>query len=202
MAAHKMRHSRFQKLAGKMGKAAPPCMAGDADWRTSDGWLDETDVPESDSSLHAAAMPDFTRAALPAASLLPPPHTGSRPPAVSRSSLGLEVRQCLQSKLALLLYPHSLPVHSSRVRSFDNPSLEPMTPTVGRPPAQMLCCRIASRAATRLASRRRSGRPEDHAVLPTLSEPELLSLCAAAVRISVSLLVKWPTWTHCITAFP
>lgn len=60
MAAHKMRHPRFQKLAAKMGRVAPPCMADDADWRTANGWLDETDVPESDASLHVAPMPDFT----------------------------------------------------------------------------------------------------------------------------------------------
>lgn len=61
VAAHKIRHPRFARLASKMGRAAPPCMADDADWRAADSWLDEADVPESDASLHAAPMPDFTR---------------------------------------------------------------------------------------------------------------------------------------------
>jgi hypothetical protein len=56
-----MRHPRFGRLTAKMARAAPPCMADDGDWREADGWLDESDVPESDASLHATPMPDFTR---------------------------------------------------------------------------------------------------------------------------------------------
>lgn len=55
-----MKHERFSRLMAKMQHASPPSIST-LDEETSNGWLDEADVPESDSSAGLGIMPDVTR---------------------------------------------------------------------------------------------------------------------------------------------
>jgi hypothetical protein len=65
MARHKIKHERFTRLVAKMLRAAPPSSAALDEWESTNGWLDEGDVPESDSATNLALMPDIARAPLP-----------------------------------------------------------------------------------------------------------------------------------------
>ena len=58
MARHKIKHERFTRLVAKMVRAAPPSSAALDEWESTNGWLDEADVPESDSAANLALMPD------------------------------------------------------------------------------------------------------------------------------------------------
>ena len=62
MVRHKMKHERYSRLMAKMQRAAPPSIAS-LDDESTNGWLDEADVPESDSSATLSIMPDVTREA-------------------------------------------------------------------------------------------------------------------------------------------
>ena len=62
MARHKIKHERFTRLVAKMLRAAPPSSAALDEWESTNGWLDEGDVPESDSATNLALMPDIARA--------------------------------------------------------------------------------------------------------------------------------------------
>ena len=59
MVRHKMKHERYSRLMAKMQRAAPPSIAS-LDEESTNGWLDEADVPESDSSASLSIMPDVT----------------------------------------------------------------------------------------------------------------------------------------------
>ena len=60
MVRHKMKHERYSRLIAKMQRAAPPSIAS-LDDESTNGWLNEADVPESDSSTTLSIMPDVTR---------------------------------------------------------------------------------------------------------------------------------------------
>ena len=64
MARHKIKHERFTRLVAKMLRAAPPSSAALDEWESTNGWLDEADVPESDSAANLALMPDVACAPL------------------------------------------------------------------------------------------------------------------------------------------
>ena len=64
MARHKIKHERFTRLVAKMLRAAPPSSAALDEWESTNGWLDEADVPESDSATNLALTPDTARATL------------------------------------------------------------------------------------------------------------------------------------------
>ena len=60
MAWHKMKHERFSRLIAKMQRASPPSIST-LDEDSTNGWLDEADVPESDASAGLGIIPDVTR---------------------------------------------------------------------------------------------------------------------------------------------
>jgi hypothetical protein len=61
MAKHRLHHERFERLAAKASRAAPPCMVDQEDWEAP-SWMSEADVPESDSAANASLVPDITGA--------------------------------------------------------------------------------------------------------------------------------------------
>ena len=65
MARHKVKHERFSRLVAKMLRANTPSMSTLDEWESTNGWLDEADVPESDSAVNLAMMTDVTRVLLP-----------------------------------------------------------------------------------------------------------------------------------------
>ena len=60
MVRHKMKHERFHRLMAKMQRASPPSIST-LDDESTNGWLDEADVPESDAACSLGTMPDVTR---------------------------------------------------------------------------------------------------------------------------------------------
>lgn len=67
LARHKMKHERFNRLMAKMQRASPPSIST---LDEESGWLDEADVPESDASASLGIMPDVTREAATAFSIV------------------------------------------------------------------------------------------------------------------------------------